>query len=53
MKGQSKDDSQCFSQTTGYIVVVLIETRQTERRTNLEEDKIQDCISDMRNLTSL
>lgn len=47
------DDFQCFSQTTGYMVVVLIETRQNERRTNLEEAEIQDCISDMGNLTSL
>lgn len=46
------DDFQCFSQT-GYMVVVLIETRQNERRTNLEEAEIQDCISDMGNLTSL
>ena len=30
-----------------------MEIRQTERGTNLEEDKIQDCISDMRYLTSL
>lgn len=43
---------QCFSQTTGYVVAVLMETRQTKRG-HLEEDKTTDCISDMRSLTSL